>query len=134
MKNHKGGFVIFFQTSWIFLCQNYTFYYFRHPIKQFKTSYKINLPKNMSLYHNISLIFVVLMLAHSTFATSSELTSVTCRSSRPITCDNDEYQPVCAYRNIQCLVAPCNNYETFSNVCQACVDSTVTSYTNEVYL
>lgn len=41
-----------------------------------------------------------------------------------------EYRPVWAYRNIQCFVAPCDNYETMSNACSACADEVVLGYTN----
>lgn len=40
------------------------------------------------------------------------------------------YAPVCAEVNIQCIKAPCNPVkETFSNLCEACKNQLVSSYT-----
>src|SRR3989344_420747 len=40
-----------------------------------------------------------------------------------------EYAPVCAKVNIQCIKAPCNPIlETYSNACSACANSLVESY------
>jgi len=41
------------------------------------------------------------------------------------------YQPVCGTVNVQCVTTPCDpTQETFANLCKACANSLVSSYTN----
>lgn len=52
-----------------------------------------------------------------------------CTEPRPEICTK-EYQPVCGYNDkLRCIRAPCINYHTFSNSCEACADDTITYWT-----
>lgn len=50
-----------------------------------------------------------------------------CQAQRPDFC-LQIYSPVCAYVPKQCFVAPCPQYEQYSNGCEACRDPLVQSY------
>lgn len=64
-------------------------------------------------------------------ATTTDQTEISCTDDqRKAEVCIELYEPVCATVNIQCIKAPCNPIqETFSNSCQACINSLVESYT-----
>lgn len=83
----------------------------------------------MSSISRIFLIFALFMIASDFLSSAQNLYAIPCPNLRPQICTAD-VTPVCAYRNIQCVTLPCNNYETISSSCTACTDPSILGYTN----
>lgn len=65
------------------------------------------------------------------FAACTEKEVVTCRpDQRMVDVCTEQYEPVCAAYQVQCITAPCNPVpKTYGNSCMACMDKNVISYT-----
>jgi hypothetical protein len=63
---------------------------------------------------------------------SSDTQTVMCQpEQRLVDVCTEQYQPVCAAYQVQCITTPCDPVpKTYSNSCFACMDNNVISYTN----
>lgn len=75
---------------------------------------------------NIKIVLCLFLVVISSLAQASSSYQYPCKS-RSEACTT-EYEPVCAFENLVCIRAPCNQYFTYPNACSACKNIYVEGY------